>query len=128
MGVLKEERAISQQLTQLVDQLRRLDLIKEYKQIESEAKKSQELIALEEKIKKAQKAAVHFDYYEKPQAARQKNQEIDHLKKEYDSHPLVVTYRQKLMAADELLQYITEDLERKVNHAIEEEEIDASKD
>jgi cell fate (sporulation/competence/biofilm development) regulator YmcA (YheA/YmcA/DUF963 family) len=39
----------------------------------------------------------------------------------------VVAYRQALLQADELLQYVTTEIQKKMNKAIEEDETNASK-
>lgn len=128
MEVLKEEKMVQDKVAQLVKLLAEHDQIKEFKQIEGSARQSQELLQLEEKMKAAQKEAVQLDHYDKPEAARQKNLEIDRLKKDYEEHPLVLSYRQKLKNANEIVQYITENFEQQINEAIEEEELHASKD
>lgn len=83
---------------------------------------------LEAQIKRAQKDAVQYAHYEKPEAEKIAIQEIARLQATYDQHPLVVRYRDVLYEANELLHYVTTTLQKKVNQVIEEEPLDASKD
>lgn len=127
MDLLHEEPEIHAALEQLVDLLDEHDLIKEFQEVQQQTQQNEFLQKLEEQIKQQQKAAVQFAHYDKPEAARQANAEIDRLKKEYDTHPLVLSYREKMFDANELLQHIIINFEKQVNGAIEEEETDASK-
>ena len=113
-------------LDELLEMLAEHDTIKEFKKIQLKAQQNQYLKELEEAIKAAQKDAVQFAHYGKPEAEKLAIQRINELNKEYAEHPLVVAYREKLIEADDLLQYVTSRLQRQVNHMIEEE-TDATK-
>ncbi|AYW45809.1 YlbF family regulator [Tetragenococcus koreensis] len=128
MDLLNEEPEIQAALEHLVDLLGEHDTIKEFQEIQQRALQNEQLNDLEEQIKQVQKAAVQFAHYDKPEAEKQANAEIDRLKKEYETHPLVIRYREKILDANDLLHYITENFEKRVNDAIEEEETNASKD
>ncbi len=88
---------------------------------------NQGLLELEEALKQAQKEIVQFEHYEKPEAKKAAEQRYASLTNEYEQHPLVVAYRQALLQADELLQYVTTEIQKKMNKAIEEDETNASK-
>jgi len=123
---LDQEPAVQAALDELLEMLAEHDTIKEFKKIQLKAQQNQYLKELEEAIKAAQKDAVQFAHYGKPEAEKQAIQRINELNKEYAEHPLVVAYREKLIEADDLLQYVTSRLQRQVNHMIEEE-TDATK-
>lgn len=127
MELLSEEPEIQVALEQLVHLLGEHDFIKEFQEIQQRALQNKHLQNLEKQIKQAQKAAVQFAHYDKSEAEKQANAEIDRLKKEYENHPLVIRYREKMLNANELLHYITVNFEKKVNEAIEEEGTNASK-
>lgn len=128
MDPLNKEPEIQAALEQLVDLLAEHDSIQEFQKVQQRALQNEKLQILEEQIKQAQKAAVQFAHYDKPEAKKQANAEIDRLKKEYEDQPLVISYRQQLLDANEILHYITDNFERRVNDAIEEEDLNASKD
>lgn len=99
------------------------ETIVRYHEIEQRVKSNQQLTELEEHIKQAQKDAVQFAHYNKPEAERQALAEADRLKQEYDEHPLVIAYRERLIEADDLIQYLVKKIQRAVNDRLEEEEL-----
>ncbi len=127
MGALEQEAEVQQALDQLLALLAEHDTIKEFKQIQTKARQNKHLKELEEAIKAAQKDAVQFAHYGKPEAEKEAITRINALNKAYAEHPLVVAYREKLIEANDLLQHVTTSLQRQVNQAIEEEENNASK-
>lgn len=102
-------------LTELLSQLGQSEIIQSYKQIEARVSGHEGLHALTEKIKVKQKEAVKFAHYGKPEAEKQAIKAADELTAEFDQHPLVIRYRQKLIEANDLLQHMTNLLEDKIN-------------
>lgn len=127
MVFLEQEPEVQQALEELLDLLSEHETIRAFKKIQAKARNNQHLKELEEAIKAAQKDAVQFAHYHKPEAEKAAVLRINELNKEYAEHPLVVAYREKLIEADDLLQYVTKQLQRQVNQAIEEGETNASK-
>ncbi|HIY58946.1 MAG TPA: YlbF family regulator [Candidatus Tetragenococcus pullicola] len=129
MDPLEKEPEVKAALDKLLDLLGENEVIQEFKAIQQRASDNVHLQELEEQIKVAQKEAVQYAHYEKPEAEKQAIARINALTKEYDEHPLVIAYREKLWDANELLHYVTEKVQKQVNQAIEEEETKhASKD
>ena len=118
---LEQEPEVQQALAKLIDLLSEHESIKEFKKIQAKAVQNEHLKELEAAIKAAQKDAVQYAHYNKPEAEKQVIERINALNKEYAEHPLVIAYREKLIEADELLQYVTSNLQRQVNQSIEEE-------
>ncbi|MCD5002166.1 YlbF family regulator [Enterococcus saccharolyticus] len=118
---LEQEPEVQQALAKLIDLLSEHESIKEFKKIQAKAVQNEHLKELEAAIKAAQKDAVQYAHYNKPEAEKQAIERINALNKEYAEHPLVIAYREKLIEADELLQYVTSNLQRQVNQSIEEE-------
>ena len=127
MSPLEQEPQIQQELTVLLDLLAEHEIIKEFKKVQKKARQNEHLKEIEEAIKRAQKDAVQYAHYGKPEAERQAIIRINELNQEYAEHPLVIAYREKLIEANDLLHYVTTSLQRQVNQAIEEEETNASK-
>lgn len=115
-----EDQKIQLSLEQLNQLLADYPAIKEFQEIQKQAKQNPRLLALEEEIKQAQKEAVQFAHYGKPEAEKEAIRKIDALTQEYNQHPVVQLYRESLAQANELLQYVTQTIQKKVNQAIEE--------
>ncbi len=123
-----EDQKIQLSLEQLNQLLADYPAIKEFQEIQKQAKQNPRLLALEEEIKQAQKEAVQFAHYGKPEAEKEAIRKIDALTQEYNQHPVVQLYRESLAQANELLQYVTQTIQKKVNQAIEEGTKHASED
>lgn len=127
MGFLEEEQQVAREVDQLVALLQESALVKNFKTVEKQARKHEGLKALEEQIKAAQKDAVNFAHYDKPEAEKKAIQEIERLNQAFKAHPLVQAYRQQLIETDELLHHISSTIQKEVNEAIEKEEEHAAK-
>ena len=97
-------------------------MIVRYQELQKRVAENDTLQELEEGIKAAQKDAVQFAHYGKPEAEREALKEADRLTKAFDEHPLVVAYREQLYEANDLLQHMTTMIQKEVNAALEEEE------
>lgn len=122
MGFLEEEKQLEQEVEKLLGLLKTHESVQNFQSVQERAENHRKLKELEEQIKAAQKEAVNFAHYDKPEAERQAIAEIERLNKEYKSHPLVSSYRQHLVEADELLQHVSTMIQKKVNRVIEGEE------
>ena len=122
MTFLEEEKQLEQEVEKLLDLLKNHESVQQFQTVRNRAENHPKLKELEAQIKAAQKDAVNFEHYVKPEAQRQAVAEINRLNKEYKSHPLVESYRQSLIEADELLQHVSTMIQKKVNQVIEGEE------
>ncbi|MGX6961885.1 YlbF family regulator [Vagococcus xieshaowenii] len=109
------EQTVEAALQDLLAELAENPIIIAYKAIEDQAKNHPKLLEIAEAIKHEQKQAVKFAHYGKPIAEREAIKKADVLMKEFEEHPLVVTYRQRLIEANDLLQYVTNLVEKEVN-------------
>lgn len=122
-----EEQAIQAELQQLEQLIGQHPVIQAFKEVEMRARTNRHLQELEEQIKAAQKEAVQFAHYGKPEAEKQAILRIEELTAAYNQQPLVVRYREMLFEANDLLQFVTNTVQKKVNQALEEELGNASK-
>lgn len=122
MGFLEEEKALGQEVEKLLALLQTHESVQNFQSVQVRAQDHLGLKELEEQIKAAQKDAVNFAHYDKPEAEKQAIAEIARLNQAYKSHPLVANYRESLIEADELLQHVSKMIQKEVNLAIEEEE------
>lgn len=111
--------AVQAALDELLARLNRSEIIQNYKKIEARVSGHEGLHGLTEEIKAAQKDAVKFAHYGKPEAEKQAIKKADALTAEFDEHPLVIRYREKLIEANDLLQHLTNLLEDKINVKLE---------
>lgn len=124
---LTDEPAVAQILTELSALLADNETIANYKKIKARVDKNQSLKELEEEIEAAQQAAVQFAHYGKPEAEQAAIKEADALTQKMNQHPQVVAYRAALYEANDLLHHLTAMIQKEVNQALEEEQLDASK-
>lgn len=115
------DKKINEELTKLLALLGEDELIQCYKELEAKVQKNEKLTDLVEQIKAAQKDAVQFAHYDKPEAEKAAIQRADALTKEFDEHPLVVAYREQLMEANDLLQHVTDMIQYRINEELEKE-------
>lgn len=119
---LANEAAVEAALSHLTALLGENEVIVHYQELQKRVSENDTLQELEEGIKAAQKDAVQFAHYGKPEAEREALKEADRLTKAFDEHPLVVAYREQLYEANDLLQHLTTMIQKEVNAALEEEE------
>ncbi|MBO0466890.1 YlbF family regulator [Enterococcus plantarum] len=115
------DKEINEELTKLLTLLGEDELIQRYKELEEKVQNNEKLTGLVEQIKAAQKDAVQFAHYDKPEAEKEAIKRADELTKEFDEHPLVVAYREQLMEANDLLQHVTDMIQYRINEELEKE-------
>lgn len=113
------EPEVTAALNELVQALAENEVVKDYRQIAAKVANNPRLKELEEKIKAAQKEAVQYDHYDKPEAQKAAILAANEYTKEYENHPLVISYREKLALANDLLHFITENISQDVNQTLE---------
>lgn len=111
-----------QELTKLLELLGKNEVIQRYQKLERQTKQNTQLTLLIEQIKEAQKEAVQYAHYDKPEAEKLAIQRADQLKLAFDTHPLVTAYREQLIEANDLLHHITSMIQLRVNEELEKEE------
>ncbi|KAF1293424.1 YlbF family regulator [Candidatus Enterococcus leclercqii] len=119
--LLEQDQDVRQAVEELSRLLSDLPQVKEFQTLSEKVAANEKLTRLEEAIKAAQKDAVQFEYYGKPQAKQAALSEADRLTAEYDSLPLVIAYREKLLEVNDLLQYVTDGIQRGVETLLESE-------
>lgn len=115
------DKEINEELLKLLALIGEDELVQHYQQLEKKVQASQKLADLVEQIKAAQKDAVQFAHYGKPEAEKAAIQRADAFTKEFDDHPLVVAYREQLKEVNDLLQHVTDMIQYRVNEELEKE-------
>ncbi|GAA2914695.1 YlbF family regulator [Enterococcus pseudoavium] len=119
---LEKEAAVKAALTHLTALLKENEVIVRYQQLQKKVAENDALQELEEGIKTAQREAVQFAHYGKPEAERAALKKADQLTEEFNQHPLVLEYREQLIEANDLLQHLTTLIQKEVNHALDSDE------
>lgn len=115
----KFEPEVTAALNELTNALAENEIVKDYRKIALKVANNSRLQELEEKIKAAQQEAVQFAHYGKPEAEKAALAAANEYTREYENHPLVVAYREKLTLANDLLHFITENISQEVNQTVE---------
>lgn len=103
----------------LVEKIKSLDYVKDFQQAETALMANQELFKAQEEMKALQKEAVLYQKIDKIQAYKKTSQSAQVIEKRIKHHPLVEDYATKLEDVNDLVQYITGELEEKVNLLLE---------
>ena len=103
----------------LVEKIKSLDYVKYFQQAETALMANQELFKAQEEMKALQKEAVLYQKIDKMQAYKKTSQSAQVIEKRIKLHPLVEDYATKLEDVNDLVQYITGELEEKVNLLLE---------
>ncbi|MGM0174763.1 YlbF family regulator [Enterococcus sp. DIV0800] len=124
---LEKEAAVEAALNDLTALLKENEVIIDYQRVQKRVAESDTLKQLEDEIKEAQKAAVQYAHYGKPEAEKAALKEADRLTKEFDQHPLVTAYRDQLVEANDLLQHLTHMIQKEVNDTLEADDFETDK-
>lgn len=124
---LEKEAAVEAALNDLTALLKENEVISDYQRVQKRVAESDTLKQLEDEIKEAQKAAVQYAHYGKPEAEKAALKEADRLTKKFDQHPLVTAYRDQLVEANDLLQHLTHMIQKEVNDTLEADDFETDK-
>ncbi|SDH54346.1 RicAFT regulatory complex protein RicA family protein [Alteribacillus bidgolensis] len=111
----KEVLDKARELGKLISETEEVDFFKKAEEKINKNLKVQELIG---KIKNKQKQAVNLQHYEKREALKQVEQEIDELNKEIDEIPLVQEFKQSQKDVNHLLQLVSTTISNTVTDEI----------
>ena len=113
--------------TEVLDEAKKLatmlantEEIDRFKQVEAKLNENQKVQKLIQKIKTLQKQAVNFQAYEKREALKRIESEIDRLQEEIDSIPVVQEFKETQIVVNDVLQLVSKTISREVtNNVIE---------
>lgn len=114
------EAEVEAVVKELIDKIGANDVIADYKKIALKVDQHVGLKNLVEEIKAHQKDAVRFAHYEKFEAEKEALRLSNEKQQQFDEHPLVIDYREKLIEANDLLQHVTYLLEQNINDELED--------
>ncbi|EAF5656996.1 RicAFT regulatory complex protein RicA family protein [Listeria innocua] len=119
MTVSKDE--IMKKATELRDALQQTEEVSFYRLAEERINANSKVAAKVSKIKLLQKEAVNLEHYQKLEAMKQTESQIDNVRADIDSLPIVTEFRRAQEDANDLLQSITTEITTKVTTELEKE-------
>ena len=113
--------------TQVLDEAKKLaemlantEEIDRFKQVEAKINDNKKVQRLIQQIKTLQKQAVNFQAYEKTEALKKVEAEIDRLQNEIDERPVVQEFKEIQIVVNDVLQLVSGTIAREVtNNVIE---------
>ncbi|PAV30076.1 hypothetical protein CIL05_09365 [Virgibacillus profundi] len=113
--------------TQILDEAKKLaemlantEEIDRFKQVEAKINENKKVQQLIQRIKTLQKQAVNFQAYEKTEALKKVEAEIDRLQEEIDEIPVVQEFKETQIVVNDVLQLVSGTIAREVtNNVIE---------
>ncbi|SES77247.1 Cell fate regulator YmcA, YheA/YmcA/DUF963 family (controls sporulation, competence, biofilm development) [Oceanobacillus limi] len=102
----------------LADMLANTEEIDRFKQVEAKLNENQKVQKLITKIKALQKQAVNFQAYEKREALKRIEDEIDRLQAEIDEIPVVQEFKESQIVVNDVLQLISGTISREVTNKV----------
>ncbi|UJL48002.1 RicAFT regulatory complex protein RicA family protein [Virgibacillus sp. NKC19-16] len=111
---------VLEEAKKLADMLASTEEIDRFKQVEAKINDNKKVQQLIKKIKTLQKQAVNFQAYEKKEALKKVEAEIDRLQEEIDGIPVVQEFKETQVVVNDVLQLVSGTIAREVtNNVIE---------
>lgn len=107
---------------QLQEKIEHLEYVEDFKRVEQRLQEQAPLFEAQEEMKKLQKDAMLYREIGKMQAYKETSQAAQKIEKSLKMSPLVEEYFIKLQDVNDLVQYVTGEVERKVNILLENDE------
>lgn len=109
--VLDEAKSLAQMLAKTEE-------IDRFKQVEAKINENKKVQQLITKIKALQKQAVNFQAYEKTEALKKVEAEIDRLQAEIDDIPVVQEFKETQVVVNDILQLVSGTISREVTNDV----------
>lgn len=104
-----------QSLEALSGKMLELDYVKKFQKVEQELLEDAALFEQQEEMKKLQKDAILYKKIEKMQAFKESSHHAMKIEKSLKNNPLVMDYYSKMQDVNDLVQYVTGEIEQRVN-------------
>ena len=116
---------VLEEAKQLAAMLANTEEIERFKQVEAKINEHEKVQRLISRIKTLQKQAVNLQAYEKTEALKKVETEIDNVQEELDSIPIVQEFKEIQVVVNDVLQLVSGTIAREVtNHVIRDTEGD----
>lgn len=112
----------NEKVAQLAKAVSELDYVQDFRKTEAKLRANTELFSLQNEMKQLQKDAVLYKKIGKMQAFKETSQAAQKIEKKLKKDLLVEQYFIELKDVNDLAQYVTHEIEQKVNHLLENDE------
>jgi cell fate (sporulation/competence/biofilm development) regulator YmcA (YheA/YmcA/DUF963 family) len=109
---------VLEEARKLAEMLANTEEIDRFKQVEAKLNENQKVTKLIQKIKTLQKQAVNFQAYEKREALKRIEDEIDRLQAEIDAIPVVQEFKETQIVVNDVLQLVSGTIAREVTNKV----------
>ncbi|GAA0461812.1 RicAFT regulatory complex protein RicA family protein [Alkalibacillus silvisoli] len=109
--VIKEANELAQKLANIEE-------IDRFKQLEVKINQSNKVQSYIKKIKALQKQAVNLQHYDKHEAQKRVEEELDRLQQELDEIPIVQEFKDSQIVVNDILQRVTQTIAEEVTNEI----------
>ncbi|WP_010093291.1 RicAFT regulatory complex protein RicA family protein [Ornithinibacillus scapharcae] len=109
---------ILEEAKRLANMLANTEEIDRFKQVEAKINENKKVQKLIQKIKTLQKQAVNFQAYEKREALKRIEEEIDRLQAEIDEIPIVQEFKETQIVVNDVLQLVSGTIAREVTNQV----------
>ncbi len=122
-----EEPIVSEELDKMIELLKGHEAILRYQKMEKVVAQNSTLDKLVEDIKKKQKEAAAFEYYDKPLAAKKIADELAALNRQLKENITAQQYRDALWDANEILENTVAIIQNEVDAVINKDDTGSNK-
>lgn len=105
----------AREIAQMIAETEEVDF---FKRAEAQLNENEKVSKLIDRIKSLQKQAVNLQHYQKVEALKQVEEQIDQLQDELDSIPIIQDFKQSQMEVNDLLQLVATTIANKVTDQI----------
>ncbi|RPF55919.1 RicAFT regulatory complex protein RicA family protein [Aquisalibacillus elongatus] len=109
---------VVEEAKELAKKLANIDEIERFKQLEAKINESNKVQSHIKKIKALQKQAVNLQHYDKGEALKRVEEELDRLQQELDAIPIVQEFKDSQVVVNDLLQRVTNTIANEVTDEI----------
>ncbi|KGX88365.1 RicAFT regulatory complex protein RicA family protein [Pontibacillus litoralis] len=109
---------VMEQVQQLSMAIANTPEIDRFKEVEAKINENEKVQQYINRIKKLQKQAVNFQYYEKTEALKKVEKEIERLQDELDAIPVVQEFKETQVDVNDFLQLVTTTIANQVTDEI----------
>ncbi|NIK10862.1 RicAFT regulatory complex protein RicA family protein [Alkalibacillus sp. S2W] len=109
---------VVQEAKDLAVKLSQIEEIERFKQLEVKLNQNNKVQAYIKKIKALQKQAVNLQHYEKSEAQKRVEEELDRLQEELDEIPVVQEFKETQVVVNDILQRVSKTIAEEVTNEI----------
>src|SRR5699024_9914739 len=114
-------KEVIEEAKQLASMLAKTEEIERFKQLEVKINNNEKIQRLISRIKALQKQAVNLQAYDKQEALRKVEADIDEVQDELDAIPIVTEFKEIQAVVNDVLQLVSGTIAREItNHVIED--------